>query len=520
MKFSFAWLILFAVLAGSLIQVDLIARESGRADQETMTSDRRGGQPETTDPKQAIRDFAKQVESEEEGEGEALIAQFKAALQTEPGQIALQERAEWHADQMREEAEENALPNFLETFFEPDENGRLQPNSEGQTFRDRFLKQHAQLNADVQELAETMQRYSKNVEGDSEAAKMLRQFLGDENAPWLVYINGLSEMIRPDVTMIQEQLSDFLVTRADGSLVVRPGSESQVDEMLETLKSARAITGGFHEELVDWSREIAEKDDLHVRLKSLMADPLFATTMVVEEFLNHEDSPRRKMEQFFSDLEWVFDDTSEGLAIANEHSWMEEMVADFERRREMAPLLQAPLKELADRIDPQEPRGAALREALLSPFVLVRLTAEMEDVAPSATEALRRGLTWLVEGDPEEPFAIPDEKQEEVIEFVREQKQSFRVRRRRFRAIDRQARLILDEPLKEALLSPTGKCLLLQEIKKSLAFRHFDGLQKWIDIHFERTGVGYVMRDDAADEIREYLEQVKEIQAELENDDF
>jgi hypothetical protein len=96
----------------------------------------------------------------------------------------------------------------------------------------------------------------------------------------------------------------------------------------------------------------------------------------------------------------------------------------------------------------------------------------------------------------------------------------YRELRRRGRTIDEFASQLADKKLAAAIQSLSGK-LLLQDLVESSARRpDVDGLQLWINAHFEETAEGLKLHDWAGEEINGILTEAAELEEQLSKTDF
>ena len=140
--------------------------------------------------------------------------------------------------------------------------------------------------------------------------------------------------------------------------------------------------------------------------------------------------------------------------------------------------------------------------------------------AAEPREAITSLLSEVVAEGEDGIYRVRHEEPEEVTEFVREMFRMYRHVNRQLRFVDEVAIRIADPELRTALASGGGKFVLAQRIQREMAMQVFDGVDRWIDEHFERTPAGFELREGASEAIQDILSDVAEVRAELAQDDF
>ena len=92
--------------------------------------------------------------------------------------------------------------------------------------------------------------------------------------------------------------------------------------------------------------------------------------------------------------------------------------------------------------------------------------------------------------------------------------------KRKARRVEAVAKKVKDERVSQMLMSDVGKLVIVESIREELVGKAFDGLNVWIEETFEKTPDGYVFKGDYQDEVREFLQQIDDVERELQNDDF
>lgn len=117
--------------------------------------------------------------------------------------------------------------------------------------------------------------------------------------------------------------------------------------------------------------------------------------------------------------------------------------------------------------------------------------------------------------DDDNKYTITSESPEEVKSQCEEFFRKFRELRRRGRTIDEFALKLTDKKLSAAIQTLSGKLVLNELVERSAKRPDVDGLQLWVDAHFEETAEGLKLHDWAGDEINGILEEAAKLEEQL-----
>ena len=164
------------------------------------------------------------------------------------------------------------------------------------------------------------------------------------------------------------------------------------------------------------------------------------------------------------------------------------------------------------------------RESIASGFVSVHLATELGEEIDftnrDVSGAVERVLMGLLEEDDDGVLHVREEDREGIADLIRFFFEQSRRMRRKGRALNRFAAQIDSSKLAEVFRSSAGKYAVEQEIDQMVQHHEFDGLRAWVEEHLEPSENGLVIRDRAEEALAEIIQQAKEVEQELANDDF
>lgn len=506
------------------------AARNAASEQETLRADQapherqadqgaRAAEGEATGSDPRLDEFASRIVV---GEDERL-QQFVRLLQTEAGRVVMADRAALAAQSAASEEDAAAL---WETFVA----GRFAERGEALAVADAYADEMAAYiekvergNAAAQEMAGVFREVGTALETNSDTAAMLKRFLLHDAACAAVYYHELRSSLHPDVDDLVEELGEMLVRTGEGRFVVRPARRPAVAQWLTHVEQRSEVLSRLHQELNAWADDLVNEDALHRRLKELLRSRPFAeylATQVIEEGAGARDED---VEGIFWQLEEATDDVAAGLRLNQESEACRELLADVERFAAMwrgRDALREPLGRLIERLEEQDELHRRLRDYLKTDTALVWLMAEMDYLPRSPAEAAREWLSYRVTKNENGQYTLTAESPEDLANELGNFFTEFREIRRRGRTIDAFAARLADPRLKQAMQSFLGKLMLRDLVQQAGAPQEVDGLQLWIDQHFEETAEGLVLQEWAGDVIAELLAQAAELEAQLQQVDF
>ncbi len=463
----------------------------------------------------ALEQFADRIVTDDN----ELAKKIQDAMRSPAGQTVLRERASVMETAAREEARQNALPGYLDEHFE-EAAGQLVLKSGQEEFRADVIRQTAEYQADVDEIQSAIDAIAGQLTGDHEADKLLKRVLSHPLTAWVLYATEVRQRIRPDERSILELYQSVFVSGPSGELVIRPGVRARIEEQLSRGNARRRALGRIEDELKIISGEIAPVDDVHQQLKELFQDEYFAAFCCYDAIGEGSDLEER-LRNLFNSIDNFFEDHSDGRRLTDDaRNEIGDLISRVNGRREAAMRLREPVNRFARRIDAgRDDLHQRVQHAFDSTLVLAMLTERGDMRTTSGSQFVRERFEDRLQ-ESSGGLTVKEEQRDEVVEYARELLQYQRQLRRRLAGIDERVGKIAESELRDTFLSDAGKYLMIRAINQQIANRGYDGLAMWINEHFTETADGYVAHDDSSAELEAILEQVREIQAQLEKDDF
>lgn len=500
-------------------QVDSNAGTQGNATADAdVGAARMAAAPRSLDNR--IEELADQVQA---GDSE-ILTRFQQVLRTPAGQLVLHGRAGYYETVLRDEARDDALPAYLAEHFEKS-GGRyvLQPGAEAEAYRSQLLTATAAFNEDVQRMSPVLQEVADNFVGDSDLDRLIIRFLRHEAAAAMLYVQGLHKQLRPDETVVQEQLGELFVANEEKQFAIRGSGRIEAEERLRDVQRMVRGLKPLRIELQNMSDEFASLDDLHRDFKQALQEPMFVAYAANQSLAAEDDAPNsERIEAYFVELDQLAQDMGDGLQIVNDEQRqaVTNRLTEYRRARTLAEKLREPLRAFAARIMPGDKLRDGWRGALETDVMAMRMATDIGGVSDDPAVAARALLGDSLQRDDDGKYRVRAEAPEAVGEFVREMLRMYRNVRRKGLDVDELAEQLEDPQLRTAFTSLGGKFVLVQAVEKQLTTQYFDGLGRWIEEHFERTDEGLVMREGTENELTSIADEAAEVEKELGKDDF
>lgn len=459
---------------------------------------------------QQLTKFASELQTDNDSE----LAKFKAALQSEVGHVVARDRISWIEEELRQRATEQAIPNYLGKYFTPD--GKVKD----QEFVNRLLKRTKEYSADIDRVARALKKVAAKVDTSSEENKLLKRFLEHEASSSIMYFRQLRGSLRPDASAIAERLGEVFVRIGD-KYEVRAGAREEAERAAKQMVRAQQAYDRIREDLAEFAQEFADRPGLTKELKEALQKPTFVT-MIAFQIAEDEDAPLgARIDELFEQLEWIAVDASDGLVVRDEAKEEAKERLDEAKRLEMAAKrLKVPVAEFAERVAERDDLHKQFKSFLRSDLAAIRLGADYELSSASPEEAVKAMIAEGVTTNTAGKVMLRDEFKGEFVEQARDAMREFRTLMRKTKPIQRFAEKVQDAEAANSLKSTAGKLAIATAIREAYAGRSFDGLRRWIDDHFEQTGDGYVLREDNEEMVKDFLNQMQEVETELGSDDF
>lgn len=493
---------LVCVLAIGLLRIQLVAQEPER-----------NQAPDLDEQVASLRDRLPAGES-------PLLDRLKQELETPAGQVVFRDRIASIEDHLRDEARGNAVEQFFEERF-VESGERVSLREEHADFRKKFLQRASWFNEDLDQMRPTLLEVANQMQQSSELEKLLARFLNHEAAPVMLYVEQLRHRLRPGTETIEMLLGRAFVKNEEGEYIVRPSRREDADRFLQRGNRVLRIQPTLHRELALFGKDFAEKDQLDRATKAAMGDPLFAMLIGAEVSDEEELSPTQLIDRLFDHLEGVTVDTSQGLSISqDERPEIEEILERYERTKVTAERLRTPLRDFADQIKSGEPLEDGWKKLLVTDVAMVELAKDSDVSFTDSANAVKQLLGEVLAKGEDGKYRVAHEDPEEVAGFVREMFRAYRKVNRRLRFLEDVRPRLNDLELRNAFGTPGGKFVFAQAVQSEIAGREFEGVQIWIEEHFDTSSERYVLREGAQQEIEEMLRDMAEVRKELSKDDF
>lgn len=499
------WSVLAVLVVFGTFRWELVATSAVAQDTQTEQTD---------DPEESFRQqlvaFADQIDSN----GDELVLKLKERIKSDTGQLVARDRIGWVEERLRNQARDQAIPEFMKKHFNSD--GSIRDSE----FAKAYLETCSTYNDDISEIREIMRGIASKVAGDSEENKLLKRFLVHDAAAPMLYFGRLRSQLRPGVAEIQERLDEVFVQVGD-TFQIRSGHRDKAEEVLGMVTLVMKSHDLVKEELAEFGKELAESDDRTKRLKRALQDPAFHAIASFRMARESDGNLTDRLNELFEHLEWVTIDAADGLVVNDEAAEeVDELLYEAERISAAAKKLRAPVAAFAMRVAEQDELHVGLKQFLESDIAPMLVAEDYEVSSATPEKAVRAMLAEGLETSGDGIVRLRDEVKGEFTELARETLREYRTLKRKTRPIDRFADHVQNEALMVVLKSDAGKLVIADAIKSEFAGRRFDGLAVWIDEHFDHTPNGYVFKGDYEPEVREFLQQIDEVEQELANDDF
>jgi len=361
------------------------------------------------------------------------------------------------------------------------------------------------------------------LETTTEPAQFLQRFLNHEGAPVFIYMNELRSRLHPRIEDLSEVFSDLLVRNKDGLFVIRPARRKAAEDRLRNMDRFQPMLKRFHEELMAWSEDLASPDKRHTDLKTMLADPGVAVFLASRNLTVDDEPNDEHFDDYFYMLEEATDDAPTGLVLNADSEQLQEIESELRRFtaiQQDRSVLEKPLRELIDRLDQSDDLHVRLKKYLSTDLALMIVVREMNYSPITADDAAREWLSDTVTKGDDSKYTITSESPEDVKSRCEDFFREYRELRRRGRTIDEFATQLADKKLAAAIQTFSGKLLLQDLVEGSARRPDVDGLQLWVNAHFEETAEGLKLQDWAGDEINGILDEAAELEEQLSKTDF
>ena len=491
-------LVLFFSGSAILVSLSAYAQESERA----------------ADGSRHLRQRIAGLASQLETNGDPEIRKLKVALETDVGLLVVRDHVGWIQERLRGRARDEAIPIYLDRYFSAD--GQVRDRD----FAERFVNKTQEYTSDISRIAAHLKAVATKVTATTEEDRFLKRFLQHESAAAMIYFRHLRKTLRPDATAIGERLGEIFV-RIGNEYQVRAGTRDEAEHIAKQMARAMKSYDLIRDDLLDYAKEIADRPGLTNEFKKALQDPTF-TTMIAFEIAEDHDAPLGpRIDELFEQLEWILVDASDGLVVRKEaEPEARERLVQVERISASATSLRDAISQFSDLVSEQDDLHRQLKTFLQSDLAPVRIGEDYELSSASPEEAVSAMISEAVVTNPDGSRQLRDESKGEFAEQARDIMREFRMLKRKSKSIHRFAEQVTQSDVAAALKSTAGKLVIAAAIRQEYSGQRFDGVSRWIEEHFEVIPEGYSLRDGHGGFVKEFLQQVRDVENELGKDDF
>lgn len=452
------------------------------------------------------------------GENSSLAA-FRSLLGTPAGTIVMKDRAVRIEEQLRQEASDTAIDDYIAAYFEESGDGKLRLREGREAYRDQLFELHRTFGADVEQLVPPMRELAGSLDAESEAAQLMARFLTEDGAAPMLYMIALQKKTRPDAEMIAGELGNLLTSDGKGGLEIPPSRFAQAQEVTAFGRKLMALSDEISREFSELSAEFApaKEDDLGRRLKELGSSPAFAAFAAFESAPKHKENKPWTVsavaDRFFDKLEESLEESGDGLRIRKDsRAKFAGVIAQFDALMKNSERLRGPLQDLSDQIRPKDDVHRAWKEFTASDVGLVAVAGNVDAVMADPGAVFKAEIGKVLETGKDGKVRIRKDDEAKVAEEIQKMLRGLRDVRRKGREFDRLAERLADEDLAALYRSSLGKLIVAQAIRRDIENAEIDGLGTWIDRFFkESEGGALVPKSGAGEEIDSVLADAAKI---------
>ncbi len=463
------------------------------------------------------------LEGLDEGNAQ-LVREFAVALKTVPGEIVLSDRGATVAAESDTGFDLTLWERFVAERFAEQGAGIVWSD---RAAREEYLAAVRQSSDDAARIRRAIDAQLEGLEPADDLQRLVVRFL---TTPGVESYLAFEERrtLHPDLRRMLEMSEQSLVLDRDGRVVIRPIRRREAEAMLARFERAEPTIARFTREFADWSREIVGDDERTERFRKHLADPelpwfLFADLVRQEAFPleNHTDYR-------FEQLEDATRDVADGLRLAEASEGLaawEETFDEFEQDRDALQAWDSVLARVAGDLSQGDELSARIGRFITSPAGRYHFLVSADLSRATPESIVEDGLGTFIETLEDGSRRFRAELSEEAEGYEQALQDAFRelryLRRQGRPVADTAERFATTDPdLAAALRSDIGQSLMVSLVESVPSTEPNDGIDSWVESRFEATDEGYRLHDWAADEIRQFLEDVRSLEDEAGADDF
>lgn len=455
-----------------------------------------------------------------DGSGET-VRQFKAMLREPAGRIVMKELITETREEKLEELAATALEAHFREHFESGSGGAYLLRETSRDYRERLIQTVLTYETDINAIASEMESLRQQLSGKSEAGKLMCRFMEQEGAAHLLYFEQIREAIHPGQEQLEEKLGRILVRDGDGKLRVPQSRIREARKAIETGQRVLELASVARREFPLLADEIAGVDQDHAWARQILSNPGFADFFAAELGEETLDDPlAASVDELFEHIEGGFVDRSDGIHLnPEERDEVLEVFSHYEMIQsgisQTRDLLEKYLEDMA--LDDLLHRD--LHEVLSSPTASILIGRDFVVTERDPGYAFREITGEIISFDEDGRWEVKKSSQEEVSEIMKDALRDLRFRQRKGRQLLAEGELIEDQELSSIYSSFTGQMVVIEIIRERIERSSADGLQLWVENHFETDETGRLKpRGESIEFLSEIVAASLEIASNLKSD--
>jgi beta-lactamase regulating signal transducer with metallopeptidase domain len=523
---AFSLTVLFAT---GLFRIELVAQGPGELEANSLDSTEAyaSSSPEpasstddvanTDDTEQRIEELGKKVNLA--NDSEKLLERFATALRTEAGKIVISDRAANYEGYLREQAESDSTPAFLSDHFE--KLGDKYTLKKGlESYVEEFQQGCRTFEQDTAAMAAVLKDYGNRMATDNESNQLIKRYLLDENTAAQLYIEEVQDTVRPDYRVVRQRLSELFVIDRNNQLVLRAGAKGRAEQLAKNLEKANRMAERLNRELSVWRMDLSESEATAKSVRQAMSDPLNGCFIAVDS-MNEDYTLDERVENYFEYMENLFIDKADGLVPAEDRAAeVKQGLNEFASVKQAVTKIEPHLLTLASQLKAEDAVCKRWKQLLASNIAAAWIVNERGTTASEPDVALKNWLDEWFETSDDGKLTVKTDRQEELVNRIRESLRNGRALRRRGLDVAEFGRKLDNASLAAAYQTLAGKCMVMRSVQDKVSQQYYDGLGAWIAEHFDSSDDGYTLKEGHEYEINNFLESTDAMTKELANDDF
>jgi hypothetical protein len=460
--------------------------------------------------------------------GDDTVARFQKAAATRPGKIVLRDRVEQAAAALRSRSERDAVPEYFRTYFEDGGSGyRLRKGQD--EYRRRLLEDFAACKADMDRIRPLVKEVADNLADSPEINAKLKGYLSHPGIVENLYLGDLRQKARPDIYVILRKLGDLFAQAEDGRFYIPETRHDLADRFVRVGRALLDATTSASGQLKSACDDLVALDNTHQRLKAAAPDPLFSMVFLKQAFdnadLNDIEPAIQKLKETTDELARklpeAFEATPKGKVLTEKAcDGVAKALDKYDKAKGKVAVLRAPGKQLASRLRDSDERTETFRRMFQSDAVLVLLDVDVNGEEADVVKYVAAKLKQAVSKDADGKYRVLPEVSDDLNREIKDPSRTAEKQDRAFKVVSLHGEKIEDKELREVFISRYGTSEVERTMKERLSVRSYDGLQSWVERHFEAAGSSYTLRAASKGEIEAILKDIERLENESKKNDL